>query len=323
MLFHTKKDVLLGLIGGHFLDKAVFDIKSGKTFRGSGDNWDIRILKGQMRKTTQNEDLHLFSSNFIGNRVSFINLPNEQPKCDICELSNNNFSLSIPEWREYIRTSKIIIGRILTRFFCKFSFLKKCIPDHIEHTYSEEMSQKSKVISMPIINANENSYNDCVHILRTYESWIIEIYHRAGLLPNIPQKDDPEVPVLLVPPGQPLAHSNFTENDIMKEMKIVFSGDKLTRVRFAGAKHLLADAHTPIDRFEHCSPFKASMWHTKASLLQYSYHMLYNAESTAQVGTLKYFREKLNRKNVTPTKVVDSFEGSEESYLLAWEQRIL
>ena len=181
---------------------------------------------------------------------------------------------------EYIRTSKIIVGRILTQFFSKFSFLKKCIPDHIEHIYSEEMSQKSKIISIPITNANESSCNDCVLILRTYEPWIAEIYHCAGFLLNIPQKDDPEVPeVLLIPPGQPLANANFTEDDAMKDIKAVFSGDELTRVRFAGAKHLLADSHTPIDRFEHCSPFKTSMWHTKASLLQYSYHMLYNSES--------------------------------------------
>ena len=44
------------------------------------------------------------------------------------------------------------------------------------------MKQQSTIIPMPILEANENNYQDCVMILRAYEKCIREIYHNAGML---------------------------------------------------------------------------------------------------------------------------------------------
>ena len=161
-------------------------IKNGSTFRATWDNWDIRILKGQFRKDVRNEDLHLFATNLIENRVNFQHLPNVSPLHDIKALPRSKFLLNVEEWKKYAESAKILVACISVEFFLEFSFLKKVIPIHIQHLYSKEMEQKSFVVPMPIIDANEPKYGDCVKILRTYENWIAEIYNKTGLLKQIP-----------------------------------------------------------------------------------------------------------------------------------------
>ena len=279
------------MLGGHFSDVVVSKVKEGKVFRGTGDNWDLKILKGSMRKDIMNEDLHLFASNLIEKRLTFSHLPNENPKGNIKDLPHSTFSLNVQEWKQYAENAKVVVSRIILQFLPKFKFLKGIIPHHIPHQYSEQMAQKSNIVSMPIINGNEAKYEDCVTIPRTYEKWIAEIYVQAGFLQELPHTDNPPLPAGPAAPGQTNAHAQATPDERMKDMKIVFTGDQLTRVRFAGAKDLLSGSHTPSDRFEHCSPFKSVLWHTKAPLLQYPYSFLDKPESVNQVGTLKYFRE--------------------------------
>lgn len=107
-LSHGRRDVLLKLLGGHFADKVVECVKSGSVFRGTGDNWDLKVLKGHMRKDIQNEDLHLFASNLIENRVNFAHLPNDHPKADIVCFPRHKFSLANGKCMQILR--KYLLG---------------------------------------------------------------------------------------------------------------------------------------------------------------------------------------------------------------------
>jgi len=172
-----------------------------------------------MRKEIQNEDLHLFASNLTENRLNFSHLPNKHPKGNIEDFPRNNFSLNVNEWQRYASSAKIIVRRIVLEFLPKFKFLKSVIPDHIPHAYSQEMSQKSTIVSFPIINANEAKYEDCVNILRTYEKWIAEIHVKAGLLEEMPHTNNPPVPQGPAAPGQTDAHREDSDDDPMREIK--------------------------------------------------------------------------------------------------------
>lgn len=98
------------LLGGHFADKVVQKVKGGSVFRGTGDNWDLKVLKGHMRKDVQNEDLHLFASNLIENRVNFSHLLNVHPKGHIVNFPRHHFSLNVNEWKVCINCAKILTG---------------------------------------------------------------------------------------------------------------------------------------------------------------------------------------------------------------------
>ena len=71
--------------------------------------------------------------------------------------------------------------------FCRrFQFLEDVVPVHIKHRFTSEMAQRSTVILLPILNADEKKYDDCVvAILRAYENWIYKVYKKAGSLNQV------------------------------------------------------------------------------------------------------------------------------------------
>ncbi|XP_066914508.1 uncharacterized protein [Clytia hemisphaerica] len=259
-LSYSTRDVLLNALGQHFMDGAVEILKKNATLRGTGDNWDMKIKMDHMRKAVQNKDLHLFASNLIKNRVDFKHLPNDRPIGKISELNMSKLVPNINEWKSYVSSCKVLISRILIEFFPEFKIFSSVYPDHIPHQYYDAMKEKSTTATLPIIDADEAKYQDCVKILRTYEKWIWELYDKAGLAPpDVPDIDINDVPDRnQADPGQPMAQIVFTNDDPMKNNK---------------------------------------------------------NQSVNEKGTLKFFREKLNRKNVTPKKVVDNYQGSEEFFL--------
>jgi len=149
-LSHRSKLNLLKLLGGHFSDKVVEEVKQGKKLHGTGDNWDIRVLVHDMRTDHQNKDLHYFASNIIVDRVPCDGLSQVTPRRDIQTLPNCHFLLNDAETRKLREDFRVLVGRVLTAYIPALSFLKAVIPCHIAHRYQREMAQKSTIISLPM-----------------------------------------------------------------------------------------------------------------------------------------------------------------------------
>ena len=54
----------------------------------------------------------------------------------------------------YADSAKVLVGRIICEFLPKFKWIKSVLPSRIPHRYSKEMTKRSTIVSLPIIDAN-------------------------------------------------------------------------------------------------------------------------------------------------------------------------
>ena len=239
-------------------------------------DWDIKVH--DMRSDNQNKSVHALATTLVFNRVSSDHLPNLQPQqslaqCDMMKL----VALTNDEMNIIRQYYMYLAKQILFEFIPALGFLKNVMPVNITATYQNEMNQKSLVIPFPVLMKDEKKYSDIVDVLVQLETWIHDIYTRAGCLtavsPNI--NDIPLIPVATpaqfhVRPDQPLSHIPPTADpaDPLATVRVPCFGDQLTRVRFAGAKDLRAGNQTAKDRLDHVYPIRIADWHTKRSFLK-------------------------------------------------------
>jgi hypothetical protein len=272
-LSHTSKIKLLDILGNHFADSAIDQVRLGNKLHGTGDNWDMKIRPHDMLSTHQNTDLHYFASNLIVERVPWDHLSTTSPQKDILSLPNSTFLISLAEATKLREDFKVLVARVLVTNIPQLTFLKSIVPEHIPHKYQQEMAKKSTIIPLPMQMKDEKKYEDVVDILDSYEQELEDIYIRAGVVRK-PKGPEQEQPVRITSgepatPDQAAAHFNKDDaNDHMKGISVPFGGDQMTRVRFAGAKDLRAGAHTAKQRFDHCSPFVSELFHTKMAYVQ-------------------------------------------------------
>ncbi|XP_028409312.1 uncharacterized protein LOC114531912 [Dendronephthya gigantea] len=317
-LSFSNKYVVLDDIGKHFLDRAVELVKSGMKFVYVVDNIDWEEKVHDMRADHQNKSVHACATSMVFNRVPSDHLPDNGPQKDIATCNFREIvSLSDAEMTTIRNRYKVFIARILVQKFTELFGLKSYIPeDLVLHENSEKTALKSEIMTLPVLMKDEKKYSDCVDVLDQLEQWTEDVCKASGIYNFDQSPSTASHPIVQVPtrPDQPRSHIPpvGSQTDPLEGVKIPCFGDELTRVRFAGARDLRSGCHTPKQRLDHLYPYRIVGWHAKRSFLKSVFKRLYK-NSGREAGTIRYFREVLNRRNVTVD--IKHYEDCEQLFM--------
>ena len=162
-----------------------------------------------MRSDAQNTSVHAVATSLVFNRVSSERLTDSGPQNSLEKRDINKLVSLTPEEERQIRERyKLIVGKILFEFFPAFKYLEHLVPVHLPHANQEAMNTKSNVTPFPVLVKGEKKYSEVVDVLDQLESWIYEMYLKAGLCSApLPVSAPPPLPHDPTSrPDQPAAH---------------------------------------------------------------------------------------------------------------------
>ncbi|CAG2230058.1 unnamed protein product [Mytilus edulis] len=202
----TSKLRILEKAGETSKNLLVEKLKTNPRMKITGDNLDMYIKTNHQRQDNDNKDIHWFASNAFLSRLDYTGLSLEKPNVPLGDISPEFFIPNNAEKSKLRDVKKVLIGRMIVDKK-DFDWLEKKLPTHIPHRYSEYMSKKQEVFSLPIIFKNESKNEDCLDIMDAYERQLTEIFT--------------------------LAHGN---TDMLQKHGAVLGGDQLTRERLQNVK---------------------------------------------------------------------------------------
>ncbi|XP_070555569.1 uncharacterized protein [Ptychodera flava] len=280
-LSHQQEMNILEYIGGRYQDEIITKVTQGRKFQITGDNLDLKENVRQLLVNNKNKDHHWFTLILVFDRIDFSSFPNETPKANLHDMPPSSFIPSKEEKQIFRSNIIILVARIIVTHLTKFKHLASVVPDHIAHRYSQQMEQKSSVYNLPIQFKDEKKYSDMVDIQVSVEDFLTSLYGKAN----------------------------------QEIQQVPFGGDELTRIRAHKAKYIRSGAHTPTDRLEHVCPIVIENWHAKRAFLSVLWSELYRQDSSRDSGTLKYYRELLQRNNL-PSDVTKNYDAAKQFLLL-------
>ncbi|XP_053377824.1 uncharacterized protein LOC123550437 [Mercenaria mercenaria] len=219
---------------------------------------------------------HWFGSAAIAQNISFTDLNNDGPQCDLRQFPTEMFILNEKDWQNITYNFSILSSRVLVNFFPWLKVATSSVSQPIADM-PDAMKIKNDVIPLPVMHKNEQKYSDVVDILASYQDICESTYMAAGKAID----------------------------------KVYIGGDQLTRERFSGAKRLRAAALTETERFEALYPITFEVFHLQMAVLTLYYQMLYDEYHT-DIFTLHCQRIRLLRKDANGQDVKNHYDSCKE-----------
>lgn len=136
----------------------------------------------------------------------------------------------------------------------------KIYPKHLEHKYSHCVGNKTKQYPLGLFDCNENKTPELIRLLKT-----LSVY--------VPCKDGEVVE------------------------SVFFGGDRLTDERVQAAQKAMANAETPLQKLQGFVS-KIEDFHRLMNFLEAIHKLTYSTKSAVDQGTVYYYRNLLNMRNV-------------------------
>ena len=112
-----------------------------------GDNIDFEIHARIQSKEHGNQSIHWTHQYAIKDRVIDRMLESRQRQKPVCDIQ---LAELLPDAKTCVRLQKrwsVLVSRVVTSYLKEFKFLQRRVVRHIPHQYSQQMSQKSDIVS--------------------------------------------------------------------------------------------------------------------------------------------------------------------------------
>lgn len=113
-----------------------------------GDNCDLHQHASHVTLSSRDATLHWFQMYAVCHRVIGHNLTDEKPKARLDLLALSTWLPSEADCAKLRDEFVILIARILLKRLPQFQWLHCVVPEAIPHQYSEEMAEKSEIVSI-------------------------------------------------------------------------------------------------------------------------------------------------------------------------------